>query len=148
MTEVCLSEIHFLEDSDDEVFISQLLLKQEKICADLIHHSDFSSFSKSLEARKPDTVILAFVDLNLPGTKGTEIVSQVLEHFEKNVILGICSGSEDPEDIRLSFKSGAHFFANKPLGKIAIEAACRSVPELMLRENTDESIEIIYSVKQ
>jgi response regulator RpfG family c-di-GMP phosphodiesterase len=141
-----LSDIHFIEDSEDEVFISRLLLKRGKFGGALIHHTSESSFRQALETKGPDAVVLAFVDLNMPGKKGTEIVAEVLEKFKDSVIIGICSGSEDPEDMRLSFLAGAHFFVNKPLARPAIEAACEAVPRLGLKENSEGNIQITCSV--
>ncbi|MEM5473839.1 response regulator [Hoeflea sp. AS60] len=143
MNEVSLSDIHFVEDSNDEVFVSRLLLKKQRIGINLVHHSGMSSFRAALDAKPADAIMLAFVDLNMPAMKGTEIIASILDKAKDDVIMGICSGSEDPEDIRLSFNAGASFFVNKPLGRQAIENVCKSVSRLSLRENADESVDII-----
>jgi response regulator RpfG family c-di-GMP phosphodiesterase len=147
MNEVSLSDIHFVEDSDDEVFVSRLLLKKQQIGINLVHHSGMPSFRAALDAKPAGAIMLAFVDLNMPAMKGTEIISSVRDKAKDDIIMGICSGSEDPEDIRLSFKAGASFFVNKPLGRLAIENACRSVSRLSLRENADESVDILVSAE-
>jgi len=135
MAEQIIKQIHYLEDSDDEVFLSKLLLETEKMNVELIHYPEPEPLKSYIENRKKDEVTLALVDLNMPKVKGTEFIKMILNPTPpENLIIGICSGSEDPADKRNSDEVRARFFVQKPLDSRCLESVCELCPELELRE--------------
>jgi len=131
MTSRRIETVHFIEDSEDEVFLTRLLFSKEKVDARLAHHFSWDAFRAALDATPATEPLLVCVDLNMPGMKGTEIISAMLAAAPRpRLISGICSGSEDPADRLHAERVGARFFVQKPLNRAALEAICSAVEEL------------------
>lgn len=135
-----IRDIHFLEDSDDEVFISRLKLKSQRMDLRLHHYGNASDLKKAIAVSSGTLPLVVFVDFNLPGMKGTDVIADILKHrADDNIIIGICSGSEDPADRRHASEVGAHFFVGKPLDRRAIESVCEITQALAIRQNEDKT---------
>lgn len=146
MTDKPLTKIHYLEDSNDEAFLSGLLLKSQNVRAELVHHMDYKELLKVVRASEPEEAILVFVDLNMPGFKGDEVIGTILGNTDrKNLLIGICSGSEDPADKRAAHDAGAHFFVNKPLDLKSITTICETNDALKLKPMPDGIIDVVWS---
>jgi response regulator RpfG family c-di-GMP phosphodiesterase len=133
-----ITKIHMIEDADDEIFLSSILLRKQKLDLKIIHHvsyRDFQEFTLDNPEIEPELVL---VDLNLPGMKGTEVIEAMKNNpAYEAIIIGICTGSDDPKDIFDSFATGADFFINKPLDLASIESICSKVPDLNIISNED-----------
>lgn len=126
-----IDAVHFIEDSDDEVFLTRLLFTKERVAPKLSHHHSYESFRAALATISADEPMLVCVDLNMPGMKGTDIIASVLSgERRRHMIIGICSGSEDPADKLNAKRVGARFFVQKPLNRAALKGICSAVDEL------------------
>ncbi|MDD9909110.1 MAG: response regulator [Ahrensia sp.] len=141
MTEKLIREIQYMDDSDDEAFLSGLLLKKQKIAAKLMHHTSFDQLRRVLKSRDPAEPMLIMVDLNMPLMNGVEVIRNTLEDFaDPHLFIGICSGSEDPADKLNAKEAGAHFFVQKPLDVTSLKRVCEICePLTMQRNNSEES---------
>ena len=150
MVEQTIRDIHYLEDSDDEVFLCRLVLESEKMNVRLIHHLQVDTLEAALHERNDEQVTLVIVDFNMPGIKGPDAISRVLSSCDaQNLIIGICSGSEDPADKQASLKVGARFFVYKPLNTKSIKQICELCEELDIAKDNDGVRSIIAKqVKQ
>lgn len=138
-----IKDIHFLEDSDDEVFISRLKLKSQKVDIHLHHYGSPADLKKAISVPSGDLPVVVFIDFNLPGMKGTEVIADILKHNAGDkIIIGICSGSEDPADRRHAREVGARFFVGKPLDRKALENVCEIIQELTIRQNEDKTFSL------
>jgi CheY-like chemotaxis protein len=146
MQERVLKEIHYVEDSDDEVFLSGLLLRKDGVDVKLVHHPALSSFLDMLEKTPIDQPLLAFFDLNMPRIKGTDAIREVRKIDRTNLVLGICTGSEDPADAKLALEAGADFFVNKPLSCDRLDSIVALVEGVGLRKRPDGKIELFHRV--
>lgn len=132
--------VHFIDDSDDEIFLTKILFSKEKIAPRLMPYSSFERFRDALGAAAPDEPMLVCVDLNMPSMKGTDIIASVLADKDRPpVIIGICSGSEDPADKLNAKRVGARFFVQKPLNRAALRAICSVTEELSFDVGADDT---------
>ena len=134
MSDNLISQIHFIEDSEDEVFISRLLLESQRVEIDLVHHTSYEAFVQSTTGSDMSLPVIVFVDLNMPDIKGTEIIRLMQEAGRyPTLISGICTGSEDPADQLSAQRVGASFFIRKPLDVNALRCVCKTVGNLEVR---------------
>lgn len=130
MTQTVITDLHFIDDSQDECAITRLLLKKEKIRINLLTYSDFNAFFQLIHA---DPVLdlksnIVVIDLNLIVSSGVDAVRELRKYREYDeMIIGICTGSEDPKDRLDAMQAGADFFVTKPLNGVAIQRICESV---------------------
>lgn len=131
--------VHFIDDSDDEIFLTKILFSREKIAPRLVHYNSLEEFRAALGAAAPDQPMLVCVDLNMPRMKGTDIIASVLaDAARRPMIIGICSGSEDPADKLNAKRVGARFFVQKPLNRAALRAICSVADELSFEITHDD----------
>lgn len=133
------ARIAYVDDCDDEFFVTDLLLRRAKIDLDITRFVAGSAFLDWLRARDegagqaapmPD---LAVLDLNLPGMDGFEILRALAERPDwRGVVRGVCSGSVDPVDRQGALAVGAAFFLSKPFDAAAVEAVCAACPQFQL----------------
>jgi len=135
-----IKRIVYLEDSDDEVFLSRILLKRGGVKTELIHYARFDALEEDLVNGTlrdlNDTLVV--VDLNLKISKGTDAVRRLHELVDcSRAIIGICTGSEDPAD-RFEVEAGkSNFFVGKPLDVKRLEQICSIVPRFSLERNAE-----------
>lgn len=144
MTESVIKELHFIDDSDDEIYLAKLLLGTQKVSIAVIHHSSLAAFMEATggggEGAHP---LFILVDLNMPRMRGDIAISKILDiPFFENSIIGMCSGSEDPADRQAAEKAGAQFFVQKPLEMGSLKMICETVPSLSLCQNEAGCFEI------
>lgn len=143
MAEKLVEQIHFIEDSDDEVFLARLLLGSQGLHIDIVHHTSLAGMLTAVESADETPAMLIFVDLNMPGMRGDEVIKAIRAHARFNdSIVGICTGSEDPADRKASLEAGAQFFVQKPLDVGALTKIADSEPRLDLRTNSDAHLEM------
>jgi len=135
-----LSTLYYVDDSDDEIFLSRVLFKRQKIDLEIVHFSTFQRFLEHSMELEPELLAgtLTVVDLNLTISKGTEGIRTFRGRPEgSRYVIGICSGSEDPADRQLAFDSGADFFVPKPLNRDRLSDICASRADLSLAEDAE-----------
>lgn len=143
MAEQRVEQIHFIEDSDDEVFLARLLLGSQGLHIDIVHHTCLADLLSTLVDTDDTPAMLVFVDLNMPGMRGDAVIQTIRSHAQFNgSIVGICTGSEDPADRKASLEAGAQFFVQKPLDVSALKKISVNEPRLKLRTNSDSHLEI------
>lgn len=126
-----ISQIHLIEDSDDEVFIARLLLEAEGIGLKILHYSDLEAFETYLATAPVSEIKLILVDMNMPTMRGDTLIQILRGRTDLDgAIIGMCSGSEDPADKRSALNAGAVFFAQKPVDRACLQYICDQVPSL------------------
>ena len=74
------------------------------------------------------------------------MISKTLEQNARdNILIGICSGSEDPADKRNASESGAHFFVNKPLDLRSLGDVCEACEVLKMRQSETGETTIVWA---
>ena len=132
-----ITKIFFVDDSDDELFISRLSFTQDSIEVELEHFFDLDAYFRTLdhctigELKSSITVL----DLNLTVGRGTDGVKRVrAQPHLSSLIIGICSGSDDPADRQDAHDAGGNFFISKPLNLLALESISEAVDDLYTEE--------------
>jgi two-component system, NarL family, nitrate/nitrite response regulator NarL len=112
------------------------LLRQFEQGADVLQASDTTEGLRLAEAN-PD-LDAVFLDLNMPGQGGMEIIPVFAQRCPQLPVI-VLSSSEDPDDVRLALKSGASGYVPKSASPRNILSALRFVlsgeiyvPPLML----------------
>lgn len=129
-----LETLYFIDDSDDERFLTEILFGVERINLKIRHFfnlQEFESFFTSQEEQKSFGLLI--VDLNMPIQNGVEIVDHLKNRKKyENLVIGICTGSEDPADKKNANSAGADFFIKKPFDTKSLKKTCEIVPKLDL----------------
>lgn len=142
-----ITEILLVDDSDDEVFISNLLLSRDNINIELKHFWNYKELSQYLDKLESNVPSILAVDLNMPSQSGTELIAELYSNYSKdNIIAGIFSGSEDPKDIEESYDAGALFFIPKPMNDLFFVGLSERVPEISFVTNTDDSKDLYIDI--
>ncbi|MGJ8624406.1 MAG: response regulator [Yoonia sp.] len=129
-----ISQVHLIEDSDDEVFIARLLLEAEGIGIEILHYADLDTFQTYLANDDTTDAKLILVDMNMPTMRGDTVIEILRARTDlDNAIIGMCSGSEDPADKRSAFDAGAVFFAQKPVDRTCLQCICDQVGNLKFK---------------
>lgn len=149
MPDLQVRDIHFIEDSDDEVFLARMLLDIQNVDYNLIHHTSLDAFSAAVRNLKNTEPMIIIVDLNLPGMKGDEIVKHICQyHKREKMFVGICTGSDDPADMQRAKEVGAQFYVSKPLNLECLNKIC-SVSEIFnIFKISPDKVGIFVSTKR
>lgn len=138
-----ISRIHFLEDSNDEIFIARLMLQKQGYAVELIHHADHHTLMNALDEADGQEPCLCVVDLNMPKVKGHEIIRLLRERQTPSPIYaGICTGSIDPADRKAGFEAGADFFEEKPLHGDTLQRIVQACDGLEIHTNDEGKMEL------
>lgn len=129
-----LDTLYFIDDSDDERFLTEMLFGVEKINLKIKHFFNLQEFEDFYTHQdKQKSFGLLIVDLNMPLQNGVQIVSHLKQSIRyANLIVGICTGSEDPADKESASSAGADFFIQKPFDTKSLQNTCMLVPALDL----------------
>lgn len=141
-----LRKVIYVDDSSDEIFLTNILFQKQNIELDVVHCVDYPSFEHAIDQADKDDICSKFivVDLNFPTLKGTDLISMmVADSRSKNWIMGICTGSDDPADKRNAFSAGAQFCVSKPLDASSLKAICDQVSRLSLRESKRGKLQLV-----
>ncbi|WP_236994804.1 response regulator [Granulosicoccus antarcticus] len=125
--------IYYVEDSEDEVYLAKRILKRTQPSLTLHHFERFDSFQTMLgEGLKLDVQgSIMVLDLNLKICSGIDCLKTLREEEQcAGMLIGICTGSEDPADRRDALESGADYFIAKPLIPTGLEKICSCIDEL------------------
>jgi CheY-like chemotaxis protein len=114
-----------------------LNFQRTRLCPELVHFVQFSDFEKGVLNGEFDSSgqWLLIIDMNLRLSNGIDAVKR-LRGLEptRNMIMGICTGSEDPADRRDAIAAGADFFIQKPLNLTSLERICAVVSSLEVEQ--------------
>ena len=113
-------EVLLVEDNPGDVRLMQEALKASKIRNNLHVVNDGEEAmlflrrqSKYTGIREPD---LVFLDLNLPGKNGREVLAEVKQDaFLRHIPVVILTTSSDEEDIFRTYNLDANCFVTKPV---------------------------------
>ena len=149
MSELQLHEIHFIEDSDDEVFLARMLLDGQNVDQVIVHHTDLDSFCKTVQTTNATGPIIVLVDLNLPGMKGDEVVKRIYRSCKREkMFAGICTGSEDPADVQRAKEVGAQFYVSKPLNLQCLEKICDANAAFKINKTSPDKVGIFVNIER
>lgn len=130
-----VSQLHFIEDSDDEVFLARMLLETENVDIEICHYTGLETFLSVSKKHKQKAPLLILVDMNMPNLRGDAVIRKIVGNaFYSKTIIGMCSGSEDPADRRVALEAGAQFFVRKPLDLRCLIDICTHVPQLFCEQ--------------
>ncbi len=135
MSDRKVTELHFVDDSDDEIFISRVLFERQNIDLEILHYTSFDDYQAHLEGLDDEQLAesLGVIDLNLTVSKGTDGIAALRGHSRfASMLVGVCSGSDDPADVRSAQEAGANFFVGKPVDVNCLQRICDAVPALSL----------------
>lgn len=132
-----LDTLYFIDDSDDEKFLTELLFGVEKINLEIMHFFNLEEFNTFYhDEDNKQSIGMLIVDLNMPIQNGVEIVSHIKQNNGyEDLIVGICTGSEDPADKKNATAAGADFFIQKPFNTKSLKITCDLVQGLDLVTN-------------
>lgn len=109
-----------VEDSDDDFLFLEICLRNAGVQNPLIRCATGSQVEQFLERMKQvpasERPQFVFLDLNLPGTQGSEVLKQLKAHSELALVpVVVLTTSAQQRDIDTSYKLGASGFLTKPL---------------------------------
>jgi CheY-like chemotaxis protein len=112
-----------IEDSDEDFEAFKRMIKKAAVmnplyrCADGDEALDFlyhtGDYQNSTQAPRPSLILL---DLNLPGTDGRELLSQIKQDKTlKSIPIVVFTTSSNPKDVELCYFNGANGYMLKPV---------------------------------
>ncbi len=109
-----------IEDSDDDFAILESCLRTAGVSNQLIRCSTGDEIHTFLEDVQSVGVgqrpVFVFLDLNLPGTHGHDVLRQLKRHPTlKTTPVVILTTSAQPSDIEEAYRNGAGGFLTKPV---------------------------------
>lgn len=130
-------EILLVEDNPADVRLTRLALREGKIKNNLHAVPDGQTAMEFLrrqgawrEAPRPD---LIFLDLNLPGMDGREILEQIKgDDRWRRIPVVILTTSDAEEDILRSYELHANCYVTKPVGLDEFLAVIRQIDNFWL----------------
>lgn len=142
-----IERLLFLDDSEDEVFITRLLLEKQRVGLELQAFATEAELEASLAASAPESLFrsLLAIDMNLTLTTGSDVMDRLRRGGAGFMLAGICSGSEDPEDRRIAELAGADFYVGKPLNAARLEEIATAVPGLATERTEDGTLTLWWT---
>lgn len=134
-------EVFFLDDMEDEVIITELNLRRQKLKLNVQFYLDERTMFSVLDDRRqaPDSLPkLIITDLNMPGRGGIGVVQSLRsdERF-RDVTIGVCTGSDNPADHEAAIAAGADFAAVKPFDRKTLAHICERTGRFELIQLAD-----------
>ena len=143
MSTVPIRVVHYVEDSDDEVFLARRVLRRTQPSLTLTHYERFVDLERHMEEAgglDAGSEILV-LDLNLKLSNGIDCVRALRAGGRcADLLIGLCSGSQDPVDRRDALASGADFFAAKPLIPSGLLNICGTVDVLRWVPDSEDGL--------
>lgn len=108
------SIIHYLDDDSDDLEYFRFAVSEISNTIQLHTHSNPLSFIAELEKVCKDYPLI-FLDINMPGKSGFELLKEIRETLLcNNVPVIMISTSDDPRSILISRELGANLYMVKP----------------------------------
>jgi CheY-like chemotaxis protein len=133
-----------VEDSDEDFAIFQRLMQRLDVqnpvyrCLDgdevleLLYQ--VGTYHNRPDIPRPSVILL---DLNLPGTDGRELLSQLKQDRNlKEIPIVVFTISDNPEDIKYCYREGANGYLIKPLDTNALQRLIGTFVDYWLAANT------------
>jgi len=136
-----------IDDSEDDAYLSTEFFRRENIGPKLVHAFHYKGYLEHCDDHgiDPRTSIVV-LDLNLRSQRGPDLIPLIRQSRNGDqIVIGICTGSQDPADKRISFDAGAEFFIDKPLNRAALEQICEQVDRLELTSHAGEELTIRHA---
>lgn len=131
-------EIFYLDDMEDEIMITEMSLRRENLELEIeFYLADvdmLSSLEKRLETAQslPGLIV---TDINMPGKGGIHLVKTLrADETYKDVVIGVCTGSDNPADHAAAEDAGADFVAVKPFDSRALVQICEKTGRFELAQ--------------
>lgn len=106
----------YVEDNDDAiVFFKRIVNKLGNF--NLVTHESGDALLQTIEQEDQDLVVpeIILLDINLPGMNGFEILKHIRKMNKfKHVPVIMFTSSENEQDVKLSYESGANAYLVKP----------------------------------
>ena len=112
-----MKQIVVIEDCDEDYDVLEYALQEHEFSGSVVRFNTGDSFLESLsEGKLSQDTWLVMLDLNLPGTNGTEVLKKFKEnkHF-KGIPTIILSTSKDHRDVYRCYSYGANSYIQKPV---------------------------------
>ncbi|MEM8809284.1 MAG: response regulator [Cyanobacteria bacterium P01_G01_bin.38] len=122
-----------VEDSDEDFeAFGRVLHKSSDIevplcrCVDGDEALDFLFQTGEYAERKPEPPGLIMLDLNLPGTDGREVLTQIKQDERLKMIpVVVFTTSSNPKDIEACYQAGANSYMLKPMNTGQLQTSVR-----------------------
>lgn len=140
-----ITTIHMIDDSEDDAYLTSEFFRRQAVGPALDHTYHYQDFldRRELAGEFDLRRSIVVIDLNLRSQRGSDVIREFrAKHPGDDLIIGICSGSRDPEDLRVSIAAGADFYIEKPLNRAALESIASEDERLTVTSGTDEPLAI------
>lgn len=129
-------EIFYLDDMEDEVVITEMTLRRQKLKLHVQFFLDEVDMLSALEARlaaEEALPQLIVTDLNMPGRGGIRLVEDLRSRPGYDAVtIGVCTGSENPADRAAALAAGGDFVVVKPFDRSKLSDICETTGRFRL----------------
>lgn len=113
-----LDPIVMVDDNDDQIYIAKRCYEKSQLknpFLDFTSGGDLISYLEKVESGQESFPALIFIDVNMPGTSGHELVRYIREKscFSKRPFLIMLTNSDNPRDVEDAKAAGADGFYTK-----------------------------------
>ena len=114
-------QVLLIEDDDDDIDLTQEVFHESKIRAQLNITRDGTEAMAYLQtcvtSDQKSIPDLIFLDLNLPGMSGKDIISAIRRDQNlRHIPISVLTTSQSPKDVQDCYRLGANCFVSKPVG--------------------------------
>jgi CheY-like chemotaxis protein len=127
-----------VEDSDLDFELLQMALKESSFEGEIVRCTGGEEALIYLQDVQNDKSLntmplLVFLDLNMPGTNGYEVLNFARSHNDlKELPIIIFTGSCDIEDVKKAYRAGANSYIIKPLNFTILKKVIAEVKKYWL----------------
>ena len=111
-------DILLIEDNQDDIFLTDLAIKECNINSKLItinNGKDAIDYLKKLNTSDKQLPALILLDINLPALTGHELLKKIKSESKiRSIPVVILTSSDSLSDINDCYKNGADFYIRKP----------------------------------
>ncbi|MFT3981767.1 MAG: response regulator [Ferruginibacter sp.] len=133
-------DLLYIEDNED--FIAFVGMALRKLDSNIVYDyvTDGQKAKEMLENNKADNPYkkakLILMDYNLPGLSGVQLLQKIRSNAEiKHIPVVVFSSSDDPQDIKNAYKSGANAYLVKPIGMAGLRDTMQTVYDFWINKN-------------
>lgn len=136
--------IFYVDDDQDDLDYLSLVINDINEDVELFTHNTAEGLMHALHNPPPRPHVV-FVDLNMPGTNGFEVVEDLRSSEQhKDLPIVVFSTATDPESIRKSKNLGANFYLPKSGDYSSLRKSIEYVLNIDWRNFNPESDNFIY----
>lgn len=123
--------ILIVEDSNEDYYAFSRILKQighGSAISRLEHGDDALNYIHTINDNLESAPSIIFLDLNMPGTDGREILQTIKTHDTlRQLPVIIITTSANPRDIQFCYKNGANGYMVKPVDYEKLNTSIRAI---------------------